>query len=168
MRTATGSFTAISSPATSLLTADGHPKILDFGLAVLLAGGKATGRMTQAGTIVGSLPYMAPEQLFGEADDARTDVYALGAMLFEMVTGQAAVRQGTPRGVDVRDHQQCGAESVRSIRPEPRKRSTAWSPSACTRIRRSVPRRRRMVGAGAAAESARAGQPSRRSPPRAT
>ena len=37
--------------------------------------------------ILGSLPYMAPEQLFGEADDARTDIYALGVMLFEMATG---------------------------------------------------------------------------------
>ena len=75
-------------PGNVMLTDDGEPKILDFGLAVLLSGGKATGRMTQSGAIVGSLPYMAPEQLFGEADDTRTDVYALGAVLFEMVTGQ--------------------------------------------------------------------------------
>jgi serine/threonine-protein kinase len=75
-------------PGNIALTADGRPKILDFGLAVLLAGGKASGRMTQTGAIVGSLPYMAPEQLYGEADDARTDVYALGVVLFEMATGQ--------------------------------------------------------------------------------
>jgi serine/threonine-protein kinase len=70
-------------PGNIMLTADGHPKILDFGLAVLLSGGKATGRITQSGTIVGSLPYMAPEQLFG--GPTIRCVYALGAVLFEMV-----------------------------------------------------------------------------------
>jgi len=75
-------------PGNIALTADGHPKILDFGIALLLSGDKADGRITQAGTILGSLPYMAPEQLFGEPGDARTDVYALGVMLFEMITGQ--------------------------------------------------------------------------------
>ena len=75
-------------PGNVALTADGHPKILDFGLAVLLAGGSSMGRITEAGIIMGSLPYMSPEQLFGDPGDARTDIYALGVMLFEMVTGQ--------------------------------------------------------------------------------
>ncbi|HEX2721926.1 MAG TPA: serine/threonine-protein kinase, partial [Gemmatimonadaceae bacterium] len=74
-------------PGNIALTVDDHAKILDFGLALLLTAGKTTGRMTQPGTIVGSLPYMAPEQLFGEAGDARTDVYALGVLLYEMTTG---------------------------------------------------------------------------------
>ncbi|MEP6781323.1 MAG: protein kinase [Gemmatimonadaceae bacterium] len=73
-------------PANVALTSDGHPKILDFGLARLLS---AVGKnLTQTGMIMGSVPYMAPEQLLGEPDDARTDVYALGVMLFEMVTGR--------------------------------------------------------------------------------
>lgn len=75
-------------PGNIVITADGDPKILDFGLAVFLSGEAAAGRLTQPGMIVGSLPYMAPEQLFGDADDARTDIYALGVMLFEMVTGK--------------------------------------------------------------------------------
>ena len=75
-------------PANIALTADGHPKILDFGIALLLSEGRATGRLTNAGMMLGSLPYMAPEQLFGEVDDVRTDVYGLGVILFEMVTGQ--------------------------------------------------------------------------------
>lgn len=75
-------------PANVALTAEGHPKILDFGIALLLSSGMTTGRITTPGMMVGSLPYMAPEQLFGEAGDARTDVYALGAILFQMVTGK--------------------------------------------------------------------------------
>ena len=104
-------------PGNVMLTADGHPKILDFGLAVHLSAGKATGRITQPGMVVGSLPYMAPEQLFGEADDTRTDVYALGAVLFEMVTGQRPF---------VKDRTEAlmfaivntAAPSVRSVRPD--------------------------------------------------
>jgi serine/threonine protein kinase/tetratricopeptide (TPR) repeat protein len=75
-------------PGNVALTADGHPKILDFGIALLLSGEKAAGRITEAGMVLGSLPYMSPEQLLGDACDARTDIYALGVMLFEMLTGQ--------------------------------------------------------------------------------
>jgi serine/threonine protein kinase len=104
-------------PANVVLTADGRPKILDFGLAVLLSDDKAIGRMTQPGTFVGTLPYMAPEQLFGDADDTRTDTYALGVLLFEMITGQRPF---------VKDRQQAlmfailntAAPSVRSLRPD--------------------------------------------------
>ena len=74
-------------PGNVVFTAGGQPKILDFGLALLLEDASTLGRVTQPGMIMGSLSYMAPEQLFGEAD-ARTDTYALGAMLFEMTTGQ--------------------------------------------------------------------------------
>ena len=86
-------------PGNVVLTADGRPKILDFGLALLLSGGQAAGKLTQTGAVVGSLPYMAPEQLFGEADDARTDVYALGVMLFEMVTGQRPFAKERPEAL---------------------------------------------------------------------
>ena len=86
-------------PGNIVLTADNHPKILDFGLAVLLSGGKATGRMTEPGMVVGSLPYMAPEQLYGEADDRRTDIYALGALLFEMTTGKRPFVKDRPESL---------------------------------------------------------------------
>ncbi len=75
-------------PGNIVLTQSGQPKILDFGLALLLGTARATGKLTQTGMILGSLPYMAPEQLLGEADSVCTDVYALGVMLFEMTTGR--------------------------------------------------------------------------------
>lgn len=104
-------------PGNIVFTADGNPKILDFGLAVLLSGGKATGRMTQPGMVVGSLPYMAPEQLFGEADDARTDIYALGVMLFEMVTGQRPFVKDRPESL-MFAIVNTAAPSVRALTPD--------------------------------------------------
>ena len=77
-------------------------KLLDFGLAKLtghgerpaLAGGATAATMTapitERGTILGTLQYMAPEQLEGKEADARTDLWALGAILYEMVTGRRA------------------------------------------------------------------------------
>ena len=86
-------------PANVALTIDGQPKILVFGLALLLSAAKGSANLTQTGMIVGSLPYMAPEQLLGEADDARTDLYALGVMLFEMVTGERPLEKARPEAL---------------------------------------------------------------------
>jgi serine/threonine protein kinase/tetratricopeptide (TPR) repeat protein len=73
-------------PGNVVLTPGGQPKILDFGVARLL--GDAGSRLTRTGTILGSLPYMSPEQLTGDADSPGTDIYALGVLLFEMLTGR--------------------------------------------------------------------------------
>lgn len=73
-------------PGNVVLTPHGAPKLLDFGLARLVDG--AHSALTRTGMVLGSLPYMAPEQLVGAADDARTDVYALGCTLYEMTTGR--------------------------------------------------------------------------------
>ncbi|HEY8182883.1 MAG TPA: tetratricopeptide repeat protein, partial [Thermoanaerobaculia bacterium] len=75
------------------------------------------GRMTTPGMIVGSLPYMAPEQLFGEADDARTDIYALGVMLFEMITGQRPFVKDRPESLMFAIIN-TAAPSVRSLRAD--------------------------------------------------
>ncbi len=104
-------------PGNIALTADGDPKILDFGIALLLSGDRAAGRITQTGTIVGSIPYMSPEQLLGEPGDARSDVYALGAILFEMITGQRPFVNDRTEALMFAVISNA-ARSVRSLRPD--------------------------------------------------
>ncbi|MBI4498132.1 MAG: serine/threonine-protein kinase PknK, partial [Chloroflexi bacterium] len=71
-------------PGNVWLTADGAAKLGDFGLAVSLE----RSRLTQAGMMVGTVSYMPPEQAVGGAVEPRSDLYSLGAMLYEMVTGR--------------------------------------------------------------------------------
>src|SRR5512134_1770705 len=78
-------------PSNLQLTADGLLKILDFGVAHLerrgtRTGGEATATEAAAGEVLGSPPYKAPEQLLGKPIDARTDLYAAGACLYELAT----------------------------------------------------------------------------------
>jgi serine/threonine protein kinase/tetratricopeptide (TPR) repeat protein len=81
-------------PANVMVTPKGRVKILDFGLAKLVRQVEADAPteesvfMTQVGAVMGTVPYMAPEQLRGEPVDARTDLYALGELIYEMATGQ--------------------------------------------------------------------------------
>jgi serine/threonine protein kinase len=70
------------SPSNVLLGYDGSIKLIDFGIAKLTDGA------TASGTLRGKITYMAPEQCKGEVIDRRTDVYALGVILYELVTGQ--------------------------------------------------------------------------------
>ena len=80
-------------PSNLCLTADGLLKILDFGLARVASAPSAeqtqeTPTETAAGAVVGSPPYMSPEQLVGREADARSDVYSAGACLYELATGR--------------------------------------------------------------------------------
>lgn len=74
-------------PGNVLVTASGDPKIVDFGVARLVAPSVAASMHTAAGELMGTLPYMAPEQVADDANrvDARADVYALGVILYELL-----------------------------------------------------------------------------------
>ena len=111
-------------PSNVMLTEAGV-KLLDFGLAKLRERGETALRPARAlddqstavalspeGTLVGTIAYMSPEQLEGRVVDARTDIYALGLIVYEMITGQRAFAKGSQAGTDCGDPQRGSAGGV--------------------------------------------------------
>ena len=74
-------------PSNLILTTTGHVKVLDFGLAKIETGETAT-QLTAAGSTVGTAAYMSPEQAAGESVDARSDLWSLGVVTYEMLAGR--------------------------------------------------------------------------------
>jgi len=100
-------------PQNILLTGSGEPKLADFGIAHALA----TPKLTQTGITLGTAHYASPEQAKGEPLDLRSDLYSLGVVLFEMLTGQVPFNAETPVAIGVK-HITEPLPSLRALRPE--------------------------------------------------
>ena len=113
-------------PENVLMGADGTARVTDFGLALPLH--EASTRLTLSGTAVGTVDYMAPEQFRGAEADVRLDVFALGVIAYELLTGK------TPRGSFDAPHRlraeipaHISAVVMKALRPEPAERFASIS-----------------------------------------
>lgn len=100
-------------PANILMTSDGRLLLTDFGLVKIVAEGQIPQlRLTGAGAPVGTPDYMSPEQVIGDAVDGRSDLYSLGIILYQMVTGTTPFQGETPM--------QIAAQQLQAQPPLPR------------------------------------------------
>ncbi|WP_181788480.1 protein kinase domain-containing protein, partial [Streptomyces phytophilus] len=84
-------------PANVIITTTGAVKVMDFGIARALHGAAST--MTQTGMVMGTPQYLSPEQALGRAVDTRSDLYAVGCLLYELLTGRPPFIGETPLAV---------------------------------------------------------------------
>ncbi|WP_433090463.1 Stk1 family PASTA domain-containing Ser/Thr kinase [Dactylosporangium sp. CA-052675] len=106
-------------PGNVMLTQTGQVKVMDFGIARALASGATT--MTQTSAVIGTAQYLSPEQARGEPVDARSDVYATGCVLFELLCGHPPFVGDNPVSVayqHVREDPRPPSSSNRDVTPE--------------------------------------------------
>jgi serine/threonine protein kinase len=143
-------------PSNIAVTGEGMVKLLDFGIATMLEeGGRAEGRLTRTGLVMLTPDYAAPEQVKGEPVTTAADVYALGLLLFELLTGQRPFHRKfrtTPELLQAiaEEHPESPSVVVRRSRTASRAGGTAeqLSPDAAGAARRMHPLRlsRRLAG----------------------
>jgi serine/threonine-protein kinase len=102
-------------PANIMITSTGQTKVTDFGIARALGHGEQT--MTQTGMVIGTASYLSPEQAQGKRVDARSDVYSLGCVLYEMLTGKVPFPGDTPLAVAYK-HVRENAEPPSKLNPD--------------------------------------------------
>lgn len=133
-------------PSNILLSADGEPKVADFGLARVMEGAGADAGLTLSTTLLGSPPYMAPEQAAGQPSSEATDVYALGAVLYELLTGRPPHQGSSPQEILTHVREATVVEPRRLVPSLPRDLETV-----CLKCLEREPARR-YAGAAALAE----------------
>ncbi|HEU4813113.1 MAG TPA: tetratricopeptide repeat protein [Xanthomonadaceae bacterium] len=125
-------------PSNVLLDGEGNAYISDFGVARSLA----TSGMTQSGTVVGTPDYLSPEQARGEPVDARSDLYALGLILYEMLAGKQPFAGGTVSEI-LAQRMMRTPDPITRVRPE----VPAWVARLVDRLLRPQPAHRLQDGA---------------------
>jgi serine/threonine-protein kinase len=106
-------------PGNVMLTQNGQVKVMDFGIARALASGATT--MTQTSAVIGTAQYLSPEQARGESVDARSDVYAAGCVLFELLVGHPPFVGDSPVSVayqHVREDPRAPSDINREVPPD--------------------------------------------------
>ena len=105
-------------PANIMMTPEGRLLLSDFGLVKIISEGQAPQvRLTGAGAPVGTPDYMAPEQVIGEEIDTRADLYSLGVILYQMLTGTTPFQGETPMQIAAQ-HLQVAPPSPQMLRPD--------------------------------------------------
>lgn len=156
-------------PANLLVDGGGHVKVIDFGVARVAATDGASTLHTQSGELLGTVRYMAPEQLAGDSDavDTRSDVYSLGVILFELLCGKPPLDlDGKSVSEAARIARDVEPKRLRSIAPA-LAQDLEW---ICTKALEKDPARRFASAAEFTADLERflAGEPTLSGPPSAT
>ena len=123
-------------PQNVLIDAEGRAKVTDFGIARSLE----SDGLTKTGRVLGTTDYVSPEQAMGHGVDSRSDIYSLGVLLYEMLTGEVPFHAETLVGVAMKHVNEPDARRAARAGPRSPPRSPRWSSARPPRTRRSAMR----------------------------